>query len=62
MVRMAMSIHGAYERVVPDAVRAWVSGRFEQLSEKEREGGSYDLIRATVNLTTSAILISVATR
>lgn len=61
MVRMAMSIHGAYERVVPDAVRAWVSGRFEQLSEKEREGGSYDLIRATVNLTTSAILISVAT-
>ena len=61
LVRMAMNIHGAYERVVPDAVRTWVSGRFEQLSEAEREGGSYDLIRATVNLTTSAILISVAT-
>ena len=61
MVRLAMNMHNAYERVVPDAVRTWVSGRFEQLDESEREGGSYDLIRATVNLTTSAILISVAT-
>ncbi len=61
LVRMAMNIHNAYERIVPDAVRTWVAGRFEQLSEDEREGGSYDLIRATVNLTTSAILISVAT-
>ena len=34
---------------------------FETLPEEEREGGSDDLIRATVNLTTASILISIAT-
>ena len=62
LVRMAMNINSALETVTPRFVREFISSRFVKLSEEERsEGAAYDLIRATVNLTTSAILISIAT-
>lgn len=46
---------------MPARLQRAVAARFEKLPEEEREGGSYDLIRATVNLTTASILISIAT-
>ena len=61
LVRVAMNMSTAYERVVPGRLRARLARRFDKLSEEEREGGAYDLIRATVNLTTASILISIAT-
>ena len=56
-----MGINGIYGRVVPQGLRQAVAARFERLPEQSRDGASYDLIRATVNLTTAAILISIAT-
>ena len=62
LVRMAMNINSALETVTPKFVKSFIASRFVKLSEEERnEGAAYDLIRATVNLTTSAILISIAT-
>ncbi|MDE6139939.1 MAG: inorganic phosphate transporter [Alistipes sp.] len=61
LVRMAMAINTSYERIMPQRIQQAIAKRFEPLSQEEREGGSYDLIRATVNLTTAAILISIAT-
>ena len=62
LVRMAMNINSALETFTPKFVKRFIESRFIKLSEEERsEGAAYDLIRATVNLTTSAILISIAT-
>ena len=62
LVRMAMNINSALESVTPRFVKNFIESRFVKLSDEERsEGAAYDLIRATVNLTTSAILISIAT-
>lgn len=61
LVRIAMNLSSAYDRMIPRRLRGALARRFEQLPEEEREGGSYDLIRATVNLTTASILISIAT-
>lgn len=61
VVRMAMNVNSFLERITPQCVIDFIRSRFEKLPESERSEGSYDLIRATVNLTTSAILISIAT-
>jgi len=60
LVRAALVINTTIETVVPERVRNWVSRRFEY-ADVEHSGAPYDMIRAAVNLTTSAMLISMAT-
>lgn len=60
LVRMARGINAGIERVVPQRIQEKVLSRF-QLVDIEHSGAPYDMIRATVNLTTSALLISLAT-
>lgn len=60
LVRIALNINNGLERVVPERIREAVSKRFEY-EDVEHSGAPYDMIRATVNLTTSALLISLAT-
>ena len=60
IVRAALNINAGIERVIPPRVRAAVSRRFEY-EDIEHSGAPYDMIRATVNLTTSAMLIAIAT-
>lgn len=62
IVRAARAISTAIEAVMPQRVRAYIDSRFVQLSEEERGDVNYDLIRATVNLTAAAILISIGTQ
>ncbi len=61
MVRAALSINNFYVRITPKRVQKFIDKQFEQLPVEERGGASYDLIRATVNLTAASILISIAT-
>ncbi len=61
MVRMAVSANNFYKRCLPPAVVSAINDRFRPLSEKERGGVSYDNIRAIVNLSAAAILISIGT-
>ena len=60
IVRAALNINTGIERAIPPRVRAAISRRFEY-EDIEHSGAPYDMIRATVNLTTSALLISLAT-
>ena len=60
LVRAALNINTAIETVVPERIRNSVARRFEY-ADVEHSGAPYDMIRAAVNLTTSAMLISMAT-
>ena len=60
IVRAALGINAGIERVVPRRVRKAIGRRFDY-EDVEHSGAPYDMIRATVNLTTSALLISIAT-
>ena len=60
IVRAALNVNAGIERVIPERVRAAISRRFE-FEDVEHSGAPYDMIRATVNLTTSALLIAMAT-
>ena len=60
IVRAALNINAGIERVIPERVRKSISRRFEY-EDIEHSGAPYDMIRATVNLTTSAMLIAIAT-
>ncbi len=61
LVRGAMSINNFYEFITPKFIQKAVTARFEKLPADERGDATYDLIRATVNLTAASILISIAT-
>ena len=62
IVRGARALSEAIESLIPHRVNEWIASRFEQLPEEERGDANYDLIRATVNLTAAAILISIGTQ
>ncbi len=61
LVRWTLNTLRFVERVTPKPVAAFVGRRFTPLSPEEETGAPYDLVRGSVNLTTAALLISVAT-
>ena len=62
IVRAARAMSNAINSVIPQRIREGIDSRFVQLSAEERGDVNYDLIRATVNLTAAAILISIGTQ
>lgn len=60
IVRAAMQINNAMQVVIPARMRSRIERRFE-FEDIEHSGAPFDMIRATVNLTTSALLIALAT-
>ncbi len=62
IVRGARALSEAINAIIPHRINEWIESRFEQLPEEERGDVNYDLIRATVNLTAAAILISIGTQ
>ncbi|MBO5832143.1 MAG: inorganic phosphate transporter [Alistipes sp.] len=62
IVRGARALNDAIQAITPKRVISWIDSRFEQLPAEERGDVNYDLIRATVNLTAAAILISIGTQ
>ena len=62
IVRAARRMSSAVEAITPRRVSQFIDDRFTPLSAEERGDVNYDLIRATVNLTAAAILISIGTQ
>ena len=62
IVRAARRLNDGITSITPKSVRNFIDSRFVQLSAEERGDANYDLIRATVNLTAAAILISIGTQ
>ena len=60
IVRVAMLSKGVIDRVIPAPIQARIERRFE-FEDIEHSGAPFDMVRATVNLTTSAMLIAMAT-
>ena len=61
LVRYALNTARWVEKVTPAPVAEFVSKRFAALPPEEETGANYDLVRGSVNLTTAALLISLAT-
>ena len=62
IVRGSRAMNDAVQSLIPKRLREAIDSRFEALPEEERGDVNYDLIRATVNLTAAAILISIGTQ
>ena len=62
IVRGVLRFNNFLTSITPEPALRWINERFESLSEEERGDANYDLIRATVNLTAAAILISIGTQ
>lgn len=60
IVRAAMQISAGFRYITPKGFRKQLERRFEY-EDVEHSGAPFDMIRATVNLTTSALLIALAT-
>ncbi len=61
LVRYALNTSRFIERITPQPIANFVGRRFAPLTPEEETGTNYDLVRGSVNLTTAALLISVAT-
>ncbi|MBR5483727.1 MAG: inorganic phosphate transporter [Alistipes sp.] len=60
IVRVSINISNFFDKITPEPVKEYVGKRFEYV-DVEKNGAPYDKIRAVVNLTTAALLISVGT-
>ena len=60
-VRWALNVSRFITRITPAPVARFVGKRFEPLELSEDDGTAFDMVRASVNLTISALLISLAT-
>lgn len=60
-VRVALNAARFITRVTPAPIARFVGERFRPLDVTEDDGAAFDLVRASVNLTISALLISLAT-
>lgn len=61
LVRGVLRINEWVGHITPRRVKSFIDRQFAPLPREERDGAMYDLIRATVNLTGAAVLISLAT-
>ncbi|MEA3505633.1 MAG: inorganic phosphate transporter, partial [Bacteroidota bacterium] len=61
LVRASMNINKGISKIVPKQVLQTIESRFEQPAEKQDEGMSFDLLRASVNLVVASIIISFGT-
>ena len=60
-VRWALGASRFITRITPAPVARFVGRRFQPLELTEDDGTAFDMVRASVNLTVSALLISLAT-
>ena len=62
LVRSALNCNKTYEKYTPKRLQRFIESRFVPVySPETKDKASFDLIRATVNLTVASILISMAT-
>ena len=60
LVRGTINVVNFFDRIMPQRTKDFVERRFEW-ADIEHSGAPYDMIRATVNLTTASLLIALAT-
>ena len=61
IVRRATALNEWLERIVPQGIRRWVDSRFQKDDMILENGAAFDLVRASVNLVLSGLLIIIGT-
>jgi len=61
LVHSARRFSKRFSAFIPDRVNRFIDSRFKPSDEERENKASYDLIRATINITVAALLISTAT-
>lgn len=61
IVRRAIQFNKKLEKIIPSRINDFINNRFSAVNGGEKGEESFDLIRASVNLTVSALLISLGT-
>ena len=61
LVRSATALNKGFTSILPDSLNTFIDKRFKLTNYDRKSKASFDLIRATVNLTVAALLISTAT-
>jgi len=61
LVHSARNLNKRFTAIMPDSVNRFIDSRFKPSKYEKKNKASFDLIRASVNLTLSALLISTAT-
>lgn len=66
IVRMVIAVFGFFDKIMPDSLKKFISGRFDKEKYKPVRGydgeiPAFDLVRAAVNLMVAAMIISFAT-
>ena len=61
IVRFSLNLANTLNRITPERTKAWISTRFRKEELTLEEGAAFDLVRASVNLVLSALLIIMGT-
>lgn len=61
LVRTTQEGGSFFHRVVPERIRNWADGRFNQEVVIMEEGAAFDMIRAAINLVLSSVLVIIGT-
>ncbi|MBN1185125.1 MAG: inorganic phosphate transporter [Bacteroidales bacterium] len=64
VVRVIVGFSDAVSSITPAPVKKWINTRFDRKpykKQKKKEGVSFDLVRASVNLVVASVLIAIAT-
>lgn len=61
IVRRATNLNDFLKRVIPEGMRRWIDSRFNKDEIIMENGAAFDLVRASVNLVLSGLLIIIGT-
>ena len=61
LVRFSLTLSNAINKILPERTKAWIDSRFRKEELTLEDGAAFDLVRASVNLVLSGLLIALGT-
>ncbi len=61
LVRFSLTLSNAVNKILPERTKAWIDSRFRKEELTLEDGAAFDLVRASVNLVLSGLLIALGT-
>ena len=61
LVRFSLTLSNAINKILPERTKTWIDSRFRKEELTLEDGAAFDLVRASVNLVLSGLLIALGT-
>ena len=61
LVRFSLNLSNGLNKIIPERTKAWIETRFRKEELTLEDGAAFDLVRASVNLVLSGLLIALGT-